>query len=130
MSIRGKKIIKEMRRFAAENPDYYVENCVYLADDGEGHCIVGKALKEIGVIDLKWAEEKADAISFRNTCSVDMFWRKGEILVSLSQKEKDWIQLVQKIQDGRGWDDEGKRMSKTWANAVAHADKMIGALYA
>jgi hypothetical protein len=107
-------IEREVRRLAAERPDYKYENpndydsifCSYDHGDGTG-CIMGMAFAALGV-QLEDVGGVAEALS----------WARPDVLASLTPKQRDWLSCVQTAQDGYGFD---SRM--TWSEAVAHADQ-------
>ena len=110
MNVTEQDIINEVRRLAADNPDYIYVNpngsefsqCVYI-HDGKGSCIVGRALVNNGFDPEKVAQyEGATA---------------DEMLVVLGIKEaidfgQVWLDRVQALQDN----------GTPWADAVEEAD--------
>jgi hypothetical protein len=108
-----KKVIKEVRRLASENPDYVYTNnkdengrtiCLYLASADQPGCIFGQALTRLGVvipIDLE-----GRSIDF-------IFWRIGRIeLPGADSALVDWCSEVQRGQDS----------GLAWAKAIHGAD--------
>ena len=109
-TITEQDIINEVRRLAADNPDYiYVSpggseysSCVYI-HDGKGSCIVGRALVNNGF--------DPEKVSQHEGLTAD------EMLVALGIKEETdfeqvWLDRVQTLQDS----------GTPWADAVEEAD--------
>lgn len=104
MSELGQNLVAEVRKIAAENPDYVYDGaCVYVRD-GQPACLVGKAAWNLELID---AEIENDS---RNDGGVDDLVAYLEI--HITYEESAWLGLVQEEQDG------GSR----WHSAVSKAD--------
>jgi hypothetical protein len=102
-------IVTEIRRLAAESPDYVYErpgqSCVYveyIGDELIGSCIVGKALVNLGVnpADLLFEEIPGAYNLLRNP-------------VKMAPEQVWWIDTVQGAQDD----------GTPWAESVAAADE-------
>lgn len=126
MSAVGQALIAEVRRIAAENPDYVYssDQCVYM-HEGQPSCIMGKALFNLGY--LPAAEDVEEQII-------------GHVLQTLGKTlglevdtyEVIWLSAVQGVQDGVSLDDfpygvlfntsRGCRHRLSWGNAVKYAD--------
>jgi hypothetical protein len=108
MSALGQKIIAEIRKVAADNPDFiyqapYGDACFYVFN-GQPSCIVGRALWNLGFID-KTLEKGSD-----NSIRAHVFLDKH---FALDLYERDWIDRVQ-------WHQDAKR---TWGQAVEVASR-------
>ncbi len=100
----------EVRKVAAENPDYvYPENnCVYFDREGQPSCIVGHGLYRLGVTadDLE-VEDDSDLVRVENAENVWGLFR------GLSSQSLDWMAEVQWNQD----------VHIPWGEAVRRADE-------
>lgn len=111
-------IENEIRRIAAENPEYvydegdaaaWGQRCYYVRN-GCGSCIVGRALANLGV-----PIERLEEADSRNGSGV----RASTLLTELTGKSlvaARWVQYVQDRQD----------KGVAWREAVAQADAVIG----
>lgn len=122
-----KDLVAEVRRLAAERPDYvyrdthsecfYVEHCEndvtggdFWADPEElfGSCIVGQACLNLGVDKL--------AFKYHNNQPFSYFWHKlFEENSIIDNKDIVWLQKVQFRQDNKD----------SWGVAVKNADDML-----
>ncbi|MFF0498493.1 hypothetical protein ACFYU5_18960 [Nocardia aobensis] len=113
------EIIAEIRRIAAESPDYVykpvvkpnslgIGTCEYVerSADGElvGSCIVGRALVNLGV--------PPEVLTFTDDFTPTAFGLLADLDFDVRGAEIKWIQRVQSGQD--------QKMS--WGDAVARAD--------
>lgn len=111
MSELGQKLIAEVRRVAAENPDFIyprdisggVKSCVYIKD-GCPSCIIGHALWNIGLIDAKF---KGDHMALSDIGHVILQYGWG-----IETGEIEWLHKVQQYQD----------QLNPWGQAVRYAD--------
>lgn len=107
MSEIGQKIIAEVRKVAAANPDYIYErvegspNCVYVRD-GKPSCLIGHALWNLGLIDIHLPADLNYGGIHRLA---------PELNIWLDDAELTWLMSAQSAQDTR----------KTWAEAVEYA---------
>lgn len=141
MSVRGKKLIAEVRKAAAERPEHSVNQCVYYDFYANcPSCIIGVALFGVKIVDKDWARENNDTSLFGllNEDGRDNPFR------ALSKKEIEWLDVVQMVQDGRhnvgttgstvepgiyGYIDiANKKLDTRWSNAVRFADSFVGEL--
>ncbi|MFF0498492.1 hypothetical protein ACFYU5_18955 [Nocardia aobensis] len=105
-------IVSEIRRLAAENPDYIYQSrgdaCVYVEPDEAGvlvgSCIVGKALVNLGVnpAELEW-----------EIGTIPGAYHLLRSRVGGASREVWWIDWVQGEQD----------TGYSWADSVASADQ-------
>jgi hypothetical protein len=104
MEINAKAFVAEIRQLAADNPDQTAA-CKYLDEDGNGVCIVGKALVNLGVPPAEL--EYYEGVSVRAIAD-EMFPEMPSLVV-------EWAHSAQFAQD------EGN----TWGNAVVQADSRV-----
>lgn len=110
MSDIGQKIIDKVREIAAAQPEFvYVPpggpgtTCYYVLD-GEGSCIIGRALFALGLID--------NSIPFDdNTLTVGALF--NTLGIEVDGEEGIWLREVQYQQDS----------GKPWGEAVGAADR-------
>ena len=108
MSDLGQKIIAEVRRVAAERPDYVYPSqygCSYLNDCGGPSCLVGHALWNRNLIRDGWEGDSWGDSSIHNVI-IQEGWQ-------LEIGEIDWLSRVQDAQDS----------GYSWGHAIARADK-------
>lgn len=124
MSAVGQALIAEVRRIAAETPDYVYssDQCMYM-HEGQPSCIIGKALFNLGYLPNAKAGIEDQGV---NTAL--------RILgLEVDANERRWLTAVQFAQDGN--DDKfqhiggqffdtsrGSRHRLSWGNAVKYAD--------
>lgn len=118
MSEIGQKIIAEIRRVAAENPDIRVpgEACVYVdvsheKEQWEPRCLVGQALFALGLLDelLPDPFEEYGPGAWNETAFDHMY---HSIAPGMEQAEVAWVRKAQEHQDS----------DKTWSESVRTAD--------
>ncbi|RAV17537.1 hypothetical protein DQP57_00490 [Mycobacterium colombiense] len=136
MSEMGQKIIAEVRKIAAERPNFVYPrlNCAYLDEYGCPSCIIGHALFRLEVIpSVHLIEGKPASFTL------------SDLGIDLDHDEARWLDEVQAAQDGRAgpppprpglspeefkskWAEHPGRYP--WGEAVKHADNMVPALAA
>lgn len=105
--VTAEQIIAEVRRLAAEQPDFIYEKpagstfCLYKHGDGPG-CIMGQALNNLGV----------EVDEFTTGTIGSVLIEKG---IKTTRGQGDWLRDVQAQQDTR----------HTWAQSVADADEWV-----
>lgn len=108
-AVTADQIIAEVRRLAAERPDYVYEKppgstfCLYRHEDGSPGCIFGQALDNLGV--------GLDEHTY-GTIGIVLF----DLGVAKTDQQANWMTSVQHYQDN----------GRPWAEAVAKADEENG----
>ncbi|UVK63440.1 hypothetical protein SEA_AEGEUS_65 [Mycobacterium phage Aegeus] len=112
MSLIGENLIRLVRKFAAETPDYIYEpprvltaRCVYV-HNGKPSCLIGKALWELGLINSTFETSPKNSIGI-----ADIYMTLG---LALDAGEIKWLTNAQAAQDYK----------KPWSRAVDHADAL------
>ena len=122
MSEAGQKILAEVRKVAAEQPDYVYPflRCKYMSDEGRPMCIIGHALFNLGYlptpVPLIYEGHGVETVLDRLNIQVDM-------------AEVYWLNKVQEAQDGHAviHSRHIPSMTKfdrrlTWGDAIRYAD--------
>lgn len=118
------ELIKEVRKIAAERPDFVYgkqglfspDTCSYfgrdVGDESGSPCIIGQALKNLGVDTsrLKQAEDEYD-----DNTGIASALDAEYIELAYTDREALWLSQVQTKQDN----------GDTWAESVAKADKWV-----
>ena len=112
MSELGQKIIAEVRKVAAEHPDYIYQkidgvshgSCLYIYNN-KPSCIIGHALWNVGLIDANWKGDTRAISDIRSIIGCEGW--------PLDSSEINWLAAVQHSQD-RG---------TTWSGSVRAADE-------
>lgn len=104
-AVTAEQIIAEVRRLAAERPDFvyvspeFSDQCLYMHGENEPGCIFGHALFNLGVD------------------TSDTYGPIGEVLtmqgIAATVRQRDWMRDVQYRQDHR----------LTWGQAIRDADE-------
>lgn len=110
-------LVEKMRELAAAQPDKKAV-CIYVNENNEPECIVGRALTALGVDPMalrehntsKWTQVYPDV---RSTIG-DMEW-----------EDRYWACLVQEFQDGCYVADVPDAPPLPWSEAVRRADQKI-----
>jgi hypothetical protein len=108
-AVTAEQIIAEVRRLAAERPDYVYEKpefsayCLYMHGDGPG-CIFGHALHNLG---WDFSEEQ------KGTITSILLGDGPDPLVETTSQQRLWMRAVQSKQDN----------AFTWGKAVELADE-------
>lgn len=118
MSEIGQKLIAEVRKVAAEQPDhvYWPANCQYMAK-GQPSCIMGQALYRLGYLP---SEVPIEDVAINVVLS-----RLG---LTVDGPERTWLIRVQNAQDGRiqlaslDPDSSFRDRRLSWGQAVQYAD--------
>jgi hypothetical protein len=106
-----KDVVREVRRIAAENPDFvYTPSlngiCSYHATEGNPQgCIIGAALKSLGV--------DVDVLAGPANTILRHLGLEGVFYIEDVSREAEWVQTVQSCQDCR----------KPWGEAVSLASE-------
>lgn len=112
MSELGKKIIAEVRKVAAEKPDFeYRGVCRYVVDAQPG-CLVGHALWNLGLIDEDFERHPANDEDVDYVAEYLAY--KRNVCDDFDSQELDWLSRAQHTQDDK----------TPWGECVALADEV------
>ena len=129
MSELGQKLIAEVRKVAAERPDYIYQSsgpadaCWYM-HNGEPSCIMGQAMYRLGAIGP--SNPQSGRIENKNVSDALHI-----LNINVDHPEADWLDEVQAAQDGRHLKPFGSELGKplppklSWSAAVAQADERV-----
>lgn len=113
MTITDSDLVGEIRRLAGENPDYVYPDayCRYVKE-GEGSCLVGQALINLGVPVNWFLDHSSDYNDLRNAGT---FSEIRDLVPGLKVSDlvTDWVDTAQSSQDDQ----------TPWAEAVEGADQ-------
>ena len=117
------ELIQEVRKIAAERPNFVYgkqgvdnDSCSYfgrdVGDETGSPCIIGQALKNLGV-DTSRLKEAEDHLA--DDLVISSALDAGHIEIAYTDREAQWLLHVQTKQDS----------DETWAKAVEEADKWV-----
>lgn len=107
MSEFGQRLIEEVRKVAAENPDLdYKAPCLYVKA-GKPSCLIGQALWRLGVIDADFEQDSSNVDGMRGVLD--------RLSLRVDGSELEWLCDVQNAQDT--W--------ATWGGAIKYADEAV-----